>query len=223
MDAINSVIAKAFEYNKNNIRVFGTSQEPWFCAIDIAQILGYKNPANAVFKHVRNDDKERLIDLQVRYPNQVSHSSLTNNEKKGMYINESGLYALIFASKLEEALCFQRWVTKELLPSIRKNGYYIADGIIPEQVAELQKELEEVKLEALRLQKESEEKDRRIMNLSSFEHNFFLMKKEEVFYIATTDAYTRNHRFEFGGVKEKKDLGARLLQYNTGRAEGDLY
>lgn len=90
--------------------------EPWFVGKDIAEALGYgkgKSIANAVAKHVDGTDKG-VTDLMT--PGGI---------QKMVIINESGLYALIFGSKLESAKRFKRWVTSEVLPTIRKTGGYI--------------------------------------------------------------------------------------------------
>ena len=99
------------------IRAIKIEDEPWFIGRDVAQALGYgegKSLANAVANHV--DDLDRSVT-----------EMMTEAGKRNMVIiNESGLYALIFGSKLESAKRFKRWVTAEVLPAIRKNGGYIA-------------------------------------------------------------------------------------------------
>lgn len=90
--------------------------EPWFVGKDIAEALGYgkgKSIANAVAKHVDGTDKG-VTDLMT--PGGI---------QKMVIINESGLYALIFGSKLESAKRFKRWVTSKVLPEIRKTGGYV--------------------------------------------------------------------------------------------------
>lgn len=87
--------------------------EPWFVGKDVAEALGYQNASKALADHVEEWDKL----------NNESLSSL--GQRGGWLINESGLYDLIFGSKLESAKRFKRWVTSEVLPSIRKHGGYI--------------------------------------------------------------------------------------------------
>lgn len=88
--------------------------EPMFCAKDVCDALGYKKTRNAVIQHVDEDDalKQGLIDSLGR-------------TQQAIFINESGLYALILSSKLESAKRFKRWVTSEVLPAIRKQGGYM--------------------------------------------------------------------------------------------------
>ena len=93
----------------------GENGEPWFLGIDLAKMLGYKNPSNALQVHVDSDDK-------TSYLIQVSGSNYKANT---LFVNESGLYSLILASKLPQAKAFKRWVTAEVLPQIRKTGGYI--------------------------------------------------------------------------------------------------
>lgn len=96
------------------IRTLAIDGEPWFVGKDVVEILGYTNPSKALADHV--DDEDKL--------NNDSLSSL--GQRGGWLINESGLYSLIMSSKLPAAKKFKRWVTSEVLPSIRKNGGYIA-------------------------------------------------------------------------------------------------
>lgn len=99
------------------IRTIEYDGEPWFVGKDVARALGYgdgKSLANAVADHVAAEDKG------------VTEMVTPGGRQKMTIINESGLYSLIFSSKLESAMRFKRWVTSEVLPSIRKTGGYIA-------------------------------------------------------------------------------------------------
>lgn len=96
-----------------DIRTVEIDGEAWFVGKDVAGALGYAKPLGAVSTHVEKDDslKRGLMDSLGR-------------EQKTIFINESGLYALIFGSKLDSAKKFKKWVTSEVLPAIRKNGSY---------------------------------------------------------------------------------------------------
>lgn len=94
------------------VRTVVIDGEPWFVGKDVAQCLGYTNPSKALADHVDDDDKL----------NNKTLSSL--GQRGGWLINESGMYALIFGSKLEKAREFKRWVTSEVLPTLRKTGRY---------------------------------------------------------------------------------------------------
>lgn len=97
------------------IRTVSINNEPWFVGKDVATALGYERATKAIQDHVNEEDKDEV-------PIQDSIGRM----QKTPIINESGLYALIFGSKLESAQRFKRWVTSEVLPSIRKHGGYIA-------------------------------------------------------------------------------------------------
>ena len=114
-----SIIEKVFKYEENEITVIKCKDKIWFRGKDIA--LGYEKTRNAILKHVNDDDKSILEDLR-RGP-QI-RALFKNEQGDSVFINESGLYSLIFGSKLESAKVFKRWVTSEVLPSIRKTGRY---------------------------------------------------------------------------------------------------
>ena len=116
-----SIIEKVFHYEENEITVIKCRDEIWFRGKDIAKALGCEKTRNAILKHIDDDDKSILEDLrrgpQIRAP-------FKNEQGGSIFINESGLYSLIFGSRLESAKVFKRWVTKDVLPSIRKTGRY---------------------------------------------------------------------------------------------------
>ena len=94
------------------VRTVTINDEPWLVGKDVAQALGYQNPQKALRDHV--DDDEKTV-----------NDSFTVNGTPAILINESGLYSLILSSKLPGAKEFKRWVTSEVLPSIRKHGAYM--------------------------------------------------------------------------------------------------
>lgn len=96
------------------IRTLNRDGEPWFVGKDVATALGYKDSVNALKSHVSEEDKGGWR-IATQY-----------GEREAVIINESGLYSLILSSKLESAKRFKRWVTADVLPSIRKSGGYIA-------------------------------------------------------------------------------------------------
>lgn len=99
------------------IRTVTIDNEPLFVGFDVADALGYKNQSDALVKHVSDEDKRVIQKSQI--------TTLANIPNRGLtFINESGLYALIFGSKLESAKRFKHWVTSEVLPAIRKTGGY---------------------------------------------------------------------------------------------------
>lgn len=120
------ILGEYFDMPKNEVQLFENAEfgkirtlvldgEPWFVGKDVAMALGYgegKSLANAVAKHVDKEDKG------------VTELMTPGGKQNMVIINESGLYALIFGSKLESAKRFKHWVTSEVLPAIRKTGTY---------------------------------------------------------------------------------------------------
>ena len=110
-----------FTYEGKKLNIIKKDDDIWFRGKTVANILGYEDTKKAIFKHVDEEDKCSLK----RFKSKGDDSSpLTRNAGNTIYINESGLYSLILRSKMDKAKDFQRWVTKEVLPSIRKTGKY---------------------------------------------------------------------------------------------------
>ncbi|WP_414715587.1 BRO family protein [Staphylococcus hominis] len=101
-----------FNFEELSVRTMNIDGEPYFVGKDVAEILGYKKTANAINKHVDDEDKG------------VTKLGTPGGVQDVTIINESGLYSLIFSSKLESAKRFKRWVTSEVLPTLRKTGTY---------------------------------------------------------------------------------------------------
>ena len=98
-----------------SVRAVSVNDEPYFVGKDVAKILGYSNPRDALSKHVDAEDKG------------VANCDTLGGTQEMTIINESGLYSLILSSKLPKAKEFKRWVTAEVLPAIRKTGGYVND------------------------------------------------------------------------------------------------
>ncbi|MDS0981116.1 phage antirepressor [Staphylococcus hominis] len=113
---------KTFNFEDLPVRTTTVDNEPYFVGNDVAQILGYEDYRGAINKKVDSDDKLR---------SQIDHAGQKRNVT---LINESGLYSLIFSSKLESAKRFKRWVTSEVLPAIRKHGIYATDNVIEQTI-----------------------------------------------------------------------------------------
>lgn len=105
------------------VRVLELDGQPWFVGKDVTDILGYGNGSRDINRHVDADDRRN-------YRNGTSEI----NNRGVTIINESGLYALILSSKLPSAKRFKRWVTSEVLPTIRKHGAYLTDAILEDAV-----------------------------------------------------------------------------------------
>lgn len=123
-------IPSVFSFENAQVRALGTPDLPLFVAVDAAGALGYKDKTNAIKQHV---DPEDLIKSEIE---------TAGGRQVVNCVNESGLYALIFGSKLESAKRFKRWVTSEVLPAIRKTGRYEAPTTItPAEQRAIQREV----------------------------------------------------------------------------------
>ncbi len=111
-----------FNFKGNQVRTVTINEEPYFVGRDIADILGYKKPENAIASHVDDEDKTTTL----------IQGTGSNYKSKTVVINESGLYSLILGSKLPQAKEFKHWVTSEVLPAIRKHGAYMTPAKIEE-------------------------------------------------------------------------------------------
>lgn len=151
----------------NEIRIFENEQfgkvrtllidgQPWFVGKDVGKALGYSNTRDALSKHVDTEDKTTVAICDTG----------SNYKSQAVIINESGVYSLIFSSKLEGARQFKRWVTSEVLPSIRKYGAYLTEEALARvtgDTSEAEKLFTELKKEKLRvkqLQKECDSLER---------------------------------------------------------------
>lgn len=101
-----------FNFHGQDVRTVTIDNEPYFVGKDVARILGYQNGSRDVNRHVDEEDK-----LKYRF-------GTSGQDREMIIINESGLYSLILSSKLPQAKEFKRWVTSEVLPTIRKHGMY---------------------------------------------------------------------------------------------------
>ena len=125
MNANTNYVTKEFLFNDQQVRTVVRDGEPWFVGKDVADILGYKNQRDALAKHVDDEDKNSV----------AIRDGIKGNPNK-VVINESGLYSLIVASKLPTAKVFKRWVTSEVLPTIRKHGAYMDTDIIEKSLTD---------------------------------------------------------------------------------------
>lgn len=154
-----------------DIRTVTINNEPWFVGKDVADILGYQNGSRDINRHVAEEDRQ-------------NYKNGTFESPRGMtVINESGLYALIFGSKLESAKRFKHWVTSEVLPAIRKTGSYqkpmttdqkiqlLAQGNVEltEKIDKVDKDLQEFKADmpllALECQRITRAKNQKVVPL----------------------------------------------------------
>lgn len=105
-----------------NIRIVELDGEPWFVGKDVATALGYGDTFGALKKHVDCEDKQNC------------HSDSFKSNRGMVVVNESGLYSLVMSSRLHAAKKFKRWVTSEVLPSIRKHGAYMTPSTLEQAI-----------------------------------------------------------------------------------------
>lgn len=122
MNANTNYVTKEFLFNDQQVRTVVRDGEPWFVGKDVAIVLGYGNTKDALLSHIDEEDRAIL---------QRSENATFEIPNRGLtIINESGLYSLIVSSKLPTAKEFKRWVTSEVLPTIRKHGAYMDMDVI---------------------------------------------------------------------------------------------
>lgn len=124
-----------FNFDSSVVRVVMQSDEPWFVGKDVAEALGYSNTRDALSKHVGEEDKLTVANHDAQ---KILNDAMTRSV---VLINESGMYALVFGSKLPSANTFKRWVTSEVLPSIRKTGSYTKPMSKLEMLAQMANEM----------------------------------------------------------------------------------
>lgn len=106
------------------VRTVLIENEPWFVGKDVTEILGYQNGSRDINRHVDEEDRQ-------------NYQNGTLESNRGLtVINESGLYSLILSSKLPNAKKFKKWVTSEVLPTIRKHGAYMTDNMLEKTIAD---------------------------------------------------------------------------------------
>ena len=108
------------------VRTVMVDGEPWFVGKDVAEVLGYRNPRDTVGKHV--DEEDKVDGVAIR--------DSMGREQYPVLINESGLYSLVLSSKLPSAKKFKRWITTEVIPSIRKHGAYMTPDTMQRFIAD---------------------------------------------------------------------------------------
>ena len=175
-------IFKSDLINNNELRVLGTIENPLFIAKDVAIMLEYSNTKKAIIDHIDTEDVITYNQLNesgvpFRYPGKIQpHTKL---------INESGLYSLILRSKNKKAKLIKRWITSEVIPSIRKTGQYKMEISFQETIEKLQNESQE-KDNKIKLMTDENFKLMRKHNSNLQRHQYYKFKKRgPCFYIIT--------------------------------------
>ncbi|MBZ1508900.1 BRO family protein [Leuconostoc mesenteroides] len=139
---------QVFNFETSRVRTLNLEDVIWFVGKDVAETLGYSNTRDALYKHVDKEDKNTV----------AIHDGITRGNPNQVIINESGLYSLILSSKQPNAKKFKRWVTSEVLPTIRQTGGYQLAPKDPMQVLELM-------FQSLKMQDYRQERLERKINL----------------------------------------------------------
>jgi prophage antirepressor-like protein len=203
IQSIFDFVSNSYSYDNNVIRTYLLNDTPWFCGKDIANILGFKDTDQTLRKNVDNDDKIELETLFGNHTIPVLETGIENYNKRDLkmiYINESGLYSLVLKSRIPSANAFKNFVTKKLLPAVRKAG-------IDKYIKELNRcrtELEEAKNKNLSLVKQIQ---------CHLTHD-----PDGWIYIATNKQYSTDNHYRIGRTS---NLENRLRQYNIGRTKED--
>lgn len=142
--ATNTEIFSCSEFGK--LTVIEMNNEPWFVGKEITEKLGYTNSSKAIKDHIDDEDKG------------VTNRYTLGGKQNMTIINESGLYSLVLSSKLESAKRFKRWVTKDILPTIRKHGMYATEELLdnPDLLIQVATQLKEEKQRNKLLQEQNE-------------------------------------------------------------------
>lgn len=179
------MIFKSEEFG--SIRTVDIDGEIWFVGKDIAVALGYKNTKDAILSHVGEEDKRilqrsEIATIKSNNPKNVFSMNFLSADipNRGLtIINESGLYALIFGSKLESAKRFKHWVTSEVLPQIRKTGSYKSMSNVNASIALLAQGHTELVQRLDEQQKKIEILEKRMDVVGAFDNEWMLKKIQD--------------------------------------------
>lgn len=179
------------------VRAVEIDGEPWFVGKDVAEILGFKDTSDAMKRHIDDEDK-------------LTRCFTDSGQSREMYvINESGLYSLILGSKLESARKFKRWITSEVVPSIRRTGGYN----LPQTYAEALRALADKAEEAERLQIENRELKPKAEFFDTVADSKTAISMGEVAKVIARKGYGRNNLFEF--LRQSRVLDDRNVPYQS--------
>ena len=204
---------KVFNFEENNVRTLVIEDEPYFVGKDVAEVLGYVDLDQAIRKHVDKEDKQTL---SYKASVKMTQSLWSGNDfSNKTIINESGLYSLIFGSKLESAKRFKRWVTSEVLPQIRKQGLYMTNTLAqeiqnnPEIIHFLAEQVAKINTANNQYHEQTAEK---LENID---------KKIEGEYVTPQDIYAINYAIKVKSEKFVDDAGVQMTIDTV--LSGDVY
>lgn len=203
MDGIKTFTNKEF----GTVRTIVKDGEPWFVGKDVAEILGYSNTKKALADHVDKEDKMQGDGVTIRDPmGRTQHPTV---------VNESGLYSLVISSKLPKAKTFKRWVTSEVLPTIRKTGGYVANDemfintYLPNADAQT-RELFRLNLSTIRQLNNKIEQDKPLVDFAShIQTSEDCISMNDMAKLATKNGIKIGRTRLFNFLREKKVLGCK--------------
>ena len=201
----NNIITKTNDMF-GELKIVMIDNDPWFVGKDVAEKLGYKEPRSAVSKKVDLEDRG------------VSKMATPSGVQEMTIINESGLYSLILSSKLPEAKQFKRWVTSEVLPSIRRDGGYIAtnsdmsdEEIMAKALVVAQKTIERKNLELQEQKKIILEQQPKVEFYDDVAGSKDAVAMKEVAKVLGIKGLGRNKLFKF--LRDRKILDRNNMPY----------
>jgi prophage antirepressor-like protein len=209
-------IVNEFKYKNNMITMITDDDNNlWFNGYQTCIILGYNDPKNIIRKLVHKRHIKYLKDIMKDYklyPRAQPHS---------IYIHEAGLYTLMIRSKKPNAEKFLLWITEDVIPSIRKNGYYKANSDIINQFKKLEKL---AKQREKKLKEELKEKDLKIMTLENNQKNKHICSKGKYIYIlkSALEDYINEDSPDTLKIGKTRKYKIRMSTYNTGQKDNTI-
>lgn len=204
--------------NGKQIKMVGTFEDPYFCGKDVAEALGYKGVQQTINERIDKEDKKILNELQTLKVAQGTlvqpfywpfADKLDYHTGKAVYLSEQGVYELTSSSHLPIGKQFKKWLFN-VLKEIRVSGQY-----------KLQQQNNDLQLNLQQKDDELHKQERFTNKLRDMVITMKARQKDQIIYIATTNAYAKQNRFKVGGVKSRAHLKSRLATYNSGRPVGD--
>lgn len=201
-DTINEI----FKFNNDDVKVYGTYDKIYFKAKDVSTMLDYKDPKSAIRDNVSEKNKCSFKKIYDSFKG-GNQPPLTGPESQSIYINEAGVYQLIFKSKNTKAIAIQDFVFEEVLPSIRKRGSFQLN--------------QQLKLKDIQLEEKNKAlqiAESKALKLTQHIKNNEILTKNGYVYFITTKQYAANNQYRFG---RSGSINKRIASYQDGRADGD--
>lgn len=199
---------KVFKFENNQVRTVLINDKPYFVGKDVAETLGYSNTRDALSKHVDDEDK------------QTSQIATLGQNRQMTVINESGVYALIFGSKLPSAKKFKRWVTSEVLPNIRKTGAHLTSDTIekvltdPDTIIQIATQLKEERAKRMQAEVVIEQQKPKVLFASAVEASDTSILIGQLAKVITQNGLRIGQNNLFKWLRDHHYLGKKGAHYN---------